>query len=405
MSTVGRFWEFLLTAGEYADETRDHRGRRRVVVALMWISVLGLALGALGGVGGWGTAMDVTKASAHLLALLALWARPRRIAAIFLAMSTIDLAADVTLTLLYGGLYDSGLQILWSLVPILGLLVISTVRVAAVFFAGVLAAVAIVGSVSVEATHQRGASPEQEATMTIVLVALFVFIALFYFVRQRDRFQRESDDLLQNILPDEIATRLKVNPGGRIADHFDDVSVLFLDVAGFTPMSAAMSPTELVGLLDDIFSDVDRLVEELGVEKIKTVGDEYMVAAGVPTPRADHAEALAELALLIQDRLAAHTYDGHHIVARIGINSGPVVAGIIGTRKFSYDLWGDVVNTASRMESHGVPGRIQISASTYEHLRDRFVCEHRGTLEVKGKGKLETWFLQGRRDRDEKGRT
>jgi class 3 adenylate cyclase len=176
--------------------------------------------------------------------------------------------------------------------------------------------------------------------------------------------------------------------------------VLFADVVGFTPMSAAMSPPELVGLLDKVFTAFDGFVSELGLEKIKTVGDEYMVAAGVPRARSDHAGAIAELALRIRDHMAAARFDGHPLSLRIGINSGPVVAGIIGTHKFAYDMWGDTVNTASRMESEGVPGGIQVSASTYELIRDRFTCEPRGLIPVKGKGEMTTYILVGRKSLD-----
>lgn len=190
-----------------------------------------------------------------------------------------------------------------------------------------------------------------------------MYAGMAYFVRQRDRFQQESDDLLHNILPDEIATRLKSDKS-MIAEDFPHASVLFADVVGFTPMSATMAPPQLVGLLNQVFTKFDEFVEELGLEKIKTVGDEYMVAAGVPVPRDDHAEAIAELALRIRDYMASNDFDRHRLELRIGINSGPVVAGIIGTHKFTYDLWGDTVNTASRMESGGISGQIQVPRLT-----------------------------------------
>jgi class 3 adenylate cyclase len=182
-----------------------------------------------------------------------------------------------------------------------------------------------------------------------------------------------------------------------IADHFDEASVLFADVVDFTPMSADMSPSDLVGLLNNLFSVFDGFVAELGIEKIKTAGDEYMVAAGVPKPRADHAHAAAELALRIRDHVVANPIAGHRLEMRVGIHSGPLVAGIIGTGKFAYDLWGDTVNTASRMESGGIPGRIQVTPATYELLAgNRYSFEPRGTIEVKGKGSMETWLLTGR---------
>jgi len=174
--------------------------------------------------------------------------------------------------------------------------------------------------------------------------------------------------------------------------------VLFADVVGFTPMSAEMSPGELVRVLDQLFGTFDAFVTELGLEKIKTVGDAYMVAGGVPDARADHAEAVADLALRIRDHLAASAVGGRRLSVRIGINSGPLTAGIIGTHKFAYDLWGDTVNTASRMESEGIPGSIQISPATYELLRDAFVCEPRGLIAVKGKAPMQTYLLISRRD-------
>jgi guanylate cyclase len=158
-----------------------------------------------------------------------------------------------------------------------------------------------------------------------------------------------------------------------------------------------MVPAALVGLLNDVFTSFDELVAELGLEKIKTVGDEYMVAAGVPRPRADHAHAIAELALRIRDHVATTEVAGRRLSLRIGVNSGPVTAGIIGTHKFAYDLWGDTVNTASRMESEGVPGSIQIGPATYELIKDAYVCEARGRISVKGKLAMETYLLISRR--------
>jgi len=170
--------------------------------------------------------------------------------------------------------------------------------------------------------------------------------------------------------------------------------VLFADVVRFTPMSADMEPSELVHLLDEVFSDIDHIVAELGLEKIKTIGDEYMVASGVPEPSADHAVAICELGLRIQEHASTHTYSGHRLEFRIGINSGPVVAGVIGQRRLAYDLWGDVVNTASRMESSGQPGRIQITSSTQVLVREAFRCVTAGTTEIKGKGPMDTWYLE-----------
>ena len=201
-----------------------------------------------------------------------------------------------------------------------------------------------------------------------------------------------SEALLENVMPTAIAARLKRNET-TIADSFPEASVLFADIAGFTELSQTLTPVELVSMLDRIFSAFDELVERHGVEKIKTIGDAYMAAAGIPSPRADHAEALADLALAMQSSIAA--FDAS-LRIRIGIDSGPLVAGVIGRRRFLYDLWGDTVNTASRMESHGLPGEIQISESTRQLLDGKFHCEERGMVEVKGKGAMRTYLLRGR---------
>lgn len=386
----------LLSVGKFQGETADQQGRRRIVVGILWLSSVGLALGALSAEGAWVGAMDFLKVGSHLGALLALRFFPRRLGLILFVAFGLDLIADVISSVMLGGLYDSGMQVLWSMLSPLVILVALGVRAALVWFGLFIGAVLFVaGSSSWADARYEIADPELDGAFVIIGVTVFVVLTLSYFVRQRDRLQNQSDDLLHNILPDEVATRLKESDA-MIADHFDDASVLFLDVVGFTPMSASMTPAELVGLLNEIFTDFDAFVADEGLEKIKTVGDEYMVAAGVPTPRPDHAHAIADLALRIQDHLASREFAGHRITARIGINSGPVVAGIIGRSKFSYDLWGEAVNTASRMESHGEPGAIQLSASTYQRVRDQFECERRGTIKVKGIGDLETWFLRGR---------
>lgn len=210
-----------------------------------------------------------------------------------------------------------------------------------------------------------------------------------------DEERAESERLLLNILPAPIAQRLKGEPGV-IADGFDEASVLFADIVGFTPLAATLSAQELVEWLNGVYSTVDTLVQVHDVEKIRTIGDGYMVAAGVPFPMGDHAVAITRLAIdmraYFRELPQVH---GHHVEFRIGISSGPLVGGVIGTYKFQYDIWGDTVNTAARMESHGVPGRIHISATTHDLIKDHFVCEPRGVIEVKGKGELETWFVVG----------
>ncbi|HET6751506.1 MAG TPA: adenylate/guanylate cyclase domain-containing protein [Actinomycetes bacterium] len=208
--------------------------------------------------------------------------------------------------------------------------------------------------------------------------------------------QERSERLLLNVLPAPIAARLK-QADGVIADEFPEVTVWFADIVDFTVRSQASTPEQVVQVLDDLFSAFDELARQRGLEKIKTIGDAYMVVGGLPEPRPDHAEAVAEMALAMREEVASRDDPGGRPLAvRIGIDTGPVVAGVIGRSRFSYDLWGDTVNTASRMESHGVTGCIQVTARTYERLRDDFRFQRRGPIPVKGKGEIVTYFLVGR---------
>jgi adenylate cyclase len=219
--------------------------------------------------------------------------------------------------------------------------------------------------------------------------------------------QEQSENLLLNILPQAIAQRLKKNqPTGNnlaasnlIADGYSDVTVMFADIVGFTDLSGRIPPQKLVDLLNQIFSRFDLLAETYKLEKIKTIGDAYMVVGGLPQPRSDHAIAIAAMALDMIDAIAQFNLDtGESFQIRIGINSGAVVAGVIGIKKFIYDLWGDTVNIASRMESHGEAGRVHVSAATFELLTGSFLLEERGTISVKGKGEMQTYWLKSKRN-------
>jgi class 3 adenylate cyclase len=247
------------------------------------------------------------------------------------------------------------------------------------------------------APHQPALQVLGDVTRDIVLFAAVLLLGEA--VRTRRALQREeerSERLLLNVLPAPITTRLKQHEDV-IADEFPDVTVLFADLVDFTRRSQRSSPQQIVQLLDGLFSAFDRLARRHGLEKIKTIGDAYMVAGGLPEPRPDHAQAVADLALAMQMEVARRTdTGGRPLQARIGIDTGPVVAGVIGTDKFSYDLWGDTVNTASRMESTGVAGCIQVTARTYRRLQDGYRFQRRGLVAVKGKGELVTWFLVGR---------
>ena len=212
-----------------------------------------------------------------------------------------------------------------------------------------------------------------------------------------ERERARSEQLLLNVLPAPIGQRLKRGEAP-IADSFPDVTILFTDLVGFTEVSARLPAAALVEMLDEIFSEFDALAATHGVEKIKTIGDGYVAVAGIPVPRNDHARATADMAIDMLQAVRRFADRGHlPLQMRVGINSGPVVAGVIGKHKFTYDLWGDAVNVASRMESHGLPDRIQITEATRRQLDDRYITEPRGVIEVKGKGPMATWWLLGRR--------
>jgi len=220
--------------------------------------------------------------------------------------------------------------------------------------------------------------------------------AEFRALKELEAEREKSERLLLNILPEAVAQQLK-QEHRTIAEHFAEASVLFADIVGFTEMSAGKPPAEVVSLLNQIFSEFDRLAETHGLEKIKTIGDSYMVVGGLPLERADHLEAIADMALDMQRAIATFSETiGRPFQMRIGINAGPVVAGVIGVKKFIYDLWGDTVNTASRMEAYSIPGCIQVTEAVYQRLKKRYDLEERGEIEVKGKGKMRVYLLKGK---------
>ncbi|MCI0397953.1 MAG: adenylate/guanylate cyclase domain-containing protein [Chloroflexi bacterium] len=300
------------------------------------------------------------------------------------------------LQLALGGFVNSSAVILWSILSPLGALLFASPRHAPYWFVAYLGLVVLSGFLQ-PATPMVGSLSPRLVTaffvMNIAAVSTIVFVLIYYFVGQRNIFQEKSDKLLLNILPEGIAAILK-NERRTIADYHAEATILFADVADFTPLSAGMAPVELVELLNEVFSDFDALVEKYGLEKIKTIGDCYMVAAGVPHPRPDHAHVLARMALEMRDHVNRRHFGGRQLAFRIGINSGPVVAGVIGHKKFIYDLWGDTVNTASRMESHGLAGQVQVTETTYQRLRHDFCFEERGVVHIKGKGEMKVYLLQ-----------
>ena len=399
----------LALVGADPRDDEDLRARKALLVS---ISVLILPVAAL-----WG-ALYLALGSpvgvvplvyfGILLAAIAVFSRTRDFPWLLRVGELAILLAPTLSMIPLGGFVGSGGVGLWGILAPLGALVFRDVRAAArwylaylVVFLGSGLAGELVGPVW---PPLPGGFTTTMLALNIAVGGTIVFTLLAVFARQRrdalaalSEEQAKAENLLLNILPRSIADRLKAQTQP-IADQFGSASILFADVVDFTPWSDRLPPAEVVGCLDHLFRRFDELAERYGLEKIKTIGDCYMVAAGVPSPRPDHARALALMAL---DMLAAtHSEDEIGrlgLELRVGINSGPVVAGVIGRKRFLYDLWGDAVNTASRMESHGTPGRIQITRATYELLADEFACEPRGTVTVKGKGEIEAWYLVRRR--------
>jgi adenylate cyclase len=367
-------------------------------IALVWGAIY-LALGAWAGLVAWLYALVS-------IAAIAIFSRTRD-ADWLLRVELVDILLAPTVSMAFvGGFVSSGAVGLWGILAPLGALIFDGSRAGVrwfVAFAAVFVASGIVGEVAgLGPTFPPWFAPAMIA-LNVTVVGAAVYMLLVQFVRQREEAiaelrveQDKAESLLLNILPRPIAEKLMTDTT-TIADQFQAASILFADIVDFTPLSDRLQPAEVVGILDHLFTHFDELAERYDVEKIKTIGDCYMVAAGVPTPRPDHARAMALMALEMREAMRSEDSVGHlELQLRIGINSGPVVAGVIGRKRFLYDLWGDAVNMASRMESHGTPGQIQVTRATYELLKDEFDLEKRGTVAIKGKGDVETWYLVGR---------
>jgi adenylate cyclase len=302
----------------------------------------------------------------------------------------------------------SGLQFYFLVAACLIVLQLGVDRI---FLAAILAAIAagMVITLQFLVPRDTGAQPVWALSLSFVVTTIsscvMVVTTVWYSVREIVRAEaameleyERSEALLANILPASVADRLKDPARNIIADKYDDASVLFADIAGFTERASDMEPDQLILFLDRLYGDFDALVDKHGLEKIKVSGDSYMVVSGVPEPRADHVEALAALALDMAEA-ASLLKDSHGdaLPLRIGLAAGPVVAGVVGSRRFFYDVWGDAVNVASRMETTDSVGRIQVPEEVYRRLKDDFVLQERGVVQVKGKGVMRTWYLIGRK--------
>jgi adenylate cyclase len=404
-----RFTARVTLVGADPHDDEDLRARKALLVL---ISVLILPVAAVWGALylSFGSPVGVVPLVYFvvLLGAIARFSRTRNFPWL-LGVGQVDILLAPTLSMIpLGGFLDAGGVGLWGILAPLGALVFSDVRSATRWYVAYV--LVFLGSgIAGEVGGPIWPPPPVWFTSTMLALNIavggtIVFILLAVFAGQRrDALaalrleQAKAENLLLNILPRSIADKLKAQTQP-IADQFASASILFADVVDFTPWSQPRPPAEVVGYLDHLFSHFDELAEKYGLEKIKTIGDCYMVAAGVPTPRPDHARALALMALDMLEVMRVDDEFGHfRHELRVGINSGPVVAGVIGRKRFLYDLWGDAVNTASRMESHGTPGRVQITRATYELLADEFVCEPRGTILIKGKGEVDAWYLVGPR--------
>jgi adenylate cyclase len=301
----------------------------------------------------------------------------------------------------------TGVQFYFLIAAVAAVMVVGIERIGLAIAAAAIG-VSLVIALQFTVPRDTGAEPPWFITVgfivnTIAAGVLAVAI-VWYGLRQiasaeaaMEQEYARSEALLANILPTTIAERLKDRSGSVIADKYDDASILFADIAGYTERASDTSPEDLVAFLDTLYTSLDALVTRHGLEKIKTSGDAYIVVSGVPQPRPDHLEALADLALDIAEAVAGLTDSrGRAVPLRIGLASGPVVAGVVGSQRFFYDVWGDAVNIASRMESTAAVGRIQVPQPVYQRLSNRFVFEERGDVDVKGKGVLHTWYLVGR---------
>jgi adenylate cyclase len=403
---TARLRDRLLSIGTDPRDTADERFRKRLLVG---VAIVILPIGFLWGclywaVGERAVALTPWAYVAGSATSLVVFARTRNFGFLRTAQQLLILVAPAAGTVMLGGLDESSSVILWSLFAPLGAVAFDRPGRAwpwfAAFVATILLALALSEVVRPDGADLPAAFVRTFDVLNITVVSLVAMLLLVTFARGRDAAQARVETLLLNVLPAEIAQRLQSDPNA-IADHFDEASILFADVVDFTPISSRLDAREVVGLLDRLFTSFDELVDRFEVEKIKTIGDCYMVAAGVPTKRPDHAQALAALAFEMREcaKRCLPERDGHDLRLRIGISSGPVVAGVIGRRRFLYDLWGDTVNMASRMESHGTPDEIQITRATQELLDDHFVTEPIGLVDVKGKGKIATWRLVGPRGR------
>lgn len=397
MSILNRIEQRVILPGD--SETR--RSQKRLAIIVMFVAAFSTILSA---VRGFSADLSIiswiyfAQAAVIVVTLILLIGFPRAYVPLVIVLLCTSYLTNLPAHLLAGG-YTSGLELLiWILLP--PVIAVLFVDRRAVLFLTLGFSLTVVAAALLE-PMARSRLPEfdlrfsiLQASSNILFLGFILIGAGLYLFSQIERYRKQADDLLLNILPEPIARRLKNNEE-TIADQYDDVTILFADIVNFTTMSSGVEPVEVVNKLNEIFSDFDALAVKYGLEKIKTIGDAYMVVGGLPEPVIDHCQAAVEFAVeMLKTIEQHHSWTGEPMRIRIGINSGPVVAGVIGQQKFTYDLWGDTVNVASRMESNGLSNEIQVTQSVKDKLDGQYVFDSRGPIKVKGKGEMMTYLLR-----------
>ncbi len=385
----------FVSIGQRPGDEEDLRVRKRTaVVTALALAVASLAYAPFGVAIGAPviTIVSIVQSVGQLLALVWLW-RTGQLGPVVIAMIAIGQLVILSGVTTLGGMIGGSGNLIWGLLTPMAAVLFFGRRAALPALAVYVAVIAL----AVLLNAQQGVAAPAEFSVPLYVVNLLspaaVGVGMIVLIDgERDRARGRAESLLLNVLPRSIVERLH---GGErvIADQCPDVTVLFTDVVDFTPFAEAEPPEQVVEVLNGLFSAFDDLVDERRLEKIKTIGDAYMAVAGVPDPRDDHAGVMIELALAMHGEAAGRMIGGRPLRLRTGIATGPVVAGVIGRRKFTYDLWGDTVNTASRMESTSVPGCIQVTPETRERCRADYPWEERERVEVKGKGQMRTYLL------------
>jgi guanylate cyclase len=381
-------------------DNEDERLRKAVMTFSVYLICLGgLVWGVIyGALGLWRSAVIPFAYTAVSLLNIARLYRTKRDRFFLLSQLLLILMLPLLLQWSAGGFVSSGGVVLWAILAPVGALMFHGVRKSTRWFVAYLALVGVSALIDVPLDPSTSTVPPAAISVffatNVIMVSTILFLVLRHFVGETEEAKRKSDALLLHMLPESVVQRLKAGEAP-IADRVDVVSIVIGDIVGFTTLAEELDPVDLVDLLNGIYEEFDSIADSLDMEKIKTVGDSYIVVAGLPTARDDHAGAAAQMAIRMLDALKRFHPPGveRPLEMRLGIHCGPVVAGVIGSQKLNYEVWGDAVNIASRMESSGLPGEIQVSEAVYQDLNEEYDLEHRGEVEIKGKGLMNTYLL------------